>query len=321
MRRMKIAAGQLGPVSRHDSRRGVVARLCELMREAHAKGARWIVFPELALTTFFPRDIVKDVRELDRYFEAAMPGEETRALFDLAARLGMGFYLGYAELTSTQERFNSSILVDGNARMVGKYRKVHLPGDTEPNPARIWQQLEKRYFRSGDLGFPVWRTVDGVFGMCICNDRRWPETFRVMGLKGVELVMLGYCTPAENTIDPVREPAALRLFQSDLCLQAGAYQNATFVVAAAKAGVEEGCRNQAGSCIVAPTGQVIARADTEGDEVVCAEIDLDDCLFYKRGLFDFAAHRRIEHYTLITQQAGGSPQEPQQSTGSSAGRQ
>jgi len=299
MRRMTVAAGQLGPVSPGDSRHGVVARLSRLMRQAHRQGARWIVFPELALTTFFPRDAIDDEQALARYFETQMPGPETRGLFELAAELGLGFYLGYAEQTPAGRRFNTSILVDGAGHIVGKYRKVHLPGDAEFNPARTWQQLEKKYFETGDLGFPVWRSGEATVGMCICNDRRWPEAFRVMGLAGVELVMLGYCTPAENTLDPVREPADLRAFQSDLCLQAGAYQNATFVIAAAKAGTEEGCRNQAGSCIVAPTGQILARAGSEGDEVVCAEIDLDDCLFYKQGLFNFAAHRRPEHYGPI----------------------
>src|SRR3546814_20570490 len=75
-------------------------------------------------------------------------------------------------------------------RSVGKYRKIHLPGHSEYDGKRPWQHLEKRYFEPGDLGFPVWRSMGGVMGMCICNDRRWPETYRVMSLKGVELVML-----------------------------------------------------------------------------------------------------------------------------------
>src|SRR5438128_1942749 len=64
---------------------------------------------------------------------------------------------------------------------------------------RTHQHLEKRYFEPGDLGFPVWRFMGGIFGMCICNDRRWPEVYRVMGLQGVEMVVLGFNTPSVNS--------------------------------------------------------------------------------------------------------------------------
>ena len=75
-------------------------------------------------------------------------------------------------------------LVDNKGAIVGKYRKVHLPGHADHRPGYPLQHLEKRYFEPGDLGFPVWRAFDGNVGMCICNDRRWPETYRVMGCKG-----------------------------------------------------------------------------------------------------------------------------------------
>src|SRR6185312_4618695 len=74
-----------------------------------------------------------------------------------------------------------SILVDKTGSVVGKYRKVHLPGHADHRPNYPFQHLEKRYFEPGDLGFPVWRALGGNIGMCICNDRRWPETYRVMG--------------------------------------------------------------------------------------------------------------------------------------------
>jgi predicted amidohydrolase len=138
---------------------------------------------------------MEDPAEVDAFFERDMPGPETRPLFDEAARLGMAFCLGYAELVrdaGALRRYNTSILVDRAGRLVGKYRKVHLPGHAEHEPWRPFQHLEKRYFDVGDLGFPVWRALGGVLGLCICNDRRWPETYRVMGLQGVEMIMLGY---------------------------------------------------------------------------------------------------------------------------------
>ena len=61
---------------------------------------------------------------------------------------------------------------------------------------RAFQHLEKRYFEPGDLGFNVWRTMGGILGMCICNDRRWPEAWRAYGLQGVELMLIGYNSAA-----------------------------------------------------------------------------------------------------------------------------
>ena len=191
-RQLFVAAAQLGPISRAETRAEVVERLLALLAEAKGRGVELIVFPELALTTFFPRWFMEDQAEVDAFFETQMPNPEVQPLFDAAKDAGIGFYLGYAELTPQGQHFNTSILVDWSGHVVGKYRKVHLPGHAENEPYRPWQHLEKRYFLPGDLGFPVWETMGGKMGMCICNDRRWPETYRVMGLQGAELIMLGY---------------------------------------------------------------------------------------------------------------------------------
>jgi N-carbamoyl-D-amino-acid hydrolase len=131
---------------------------------------------------------MKDHKEIDSFFEHEMPGPDTRALFDEAQRLKMGFYLGYAELAVEDQQthhYNTSIIVDREGRIVGKYRKIHLPGHADHRPKYPFQHLEKRYFDVGNLGFGAWRAFDGIIGMCICNDRGWPETYRVMGLEGV----------------------------------------------------------------------------------------------------------------------------------------
>ncbi len=215
---------------------------------------------------------------------------------------------GYAELTPEGRRFNSSILVDKTGRLIGKYRKVHLPGHAELDPERRFQHLEKRYFEPGDLGFPVWRMGAGIFGMCICNDRRWPETYRVMGLQGVEMILLGFNTPTTN---PQRSAEGLeqRMFHHRLSIQAGAYQNATWVVAVAKAGVEDGHPLMGGTLIVAPGGEIVAEGKTEADELIIHACDPDATIFGKTTVFDFARHRRIEHYGRITAQTGATPPE------------
>ncbi|MFI4995344.1 MAG: N-carbamoyl-D-amino-acid hydrolase [Hyphomicrobiales bacterium] len=306
MRLLAVAGAQMGPIQKSDSREAVVKRMLALMDEAKAKGAELVVYPELALTTFFPRCYMPDQSEVDRWFEREMPNAATLPLFERAAKLGMAMSFGYAELTPQGRHFNTAILTDKSARIIGKYRKVHLPGHSEFEPARSHQHLEKRYFEPGDLGFPVWRALGGVLGMCICNDRRWPETYRVMGLQGVEMIVLGYNTPSVNS-QKAAEGAQKRLFHNRLSVQAGAYQNSTFVVAVAKAGVEDGHGMIGGSLIVNPEGEVVAEARTEGDELIIHACDLDATAFGKTTIFDFARHRRIEHYGLITSRAGAVP--------------
>jgi len=305
---LTVAAAQLGPIQRDESRASAVARLIELMRQAKGHGADLVVYPEAALTAFFPHWRIDDEDEIDSWFETAMPSNETAPLFAEAARLGIGFHLGYCELAfeeGRKRRFNTAILVDKTGSIVGKYRKIHLPGHPEHRPAAPFQNLEKRYFETGNLGWPVWRTMDANIGMMICNDRRWPESYRSMGLQDVELVVLGYNTPKHNP--PAPDHDRLGNFHNQLVMQAGAYQNATWVVGVAKCGVEEGCEMIGASSIIAPTGQIVAQALTQDDELVVARCDLDLGLSYKRSTFNFALHRQPEHYKLITERKGAIP--------------
>ncbi len=172
-----IGAAQTGPIARTESRREVVDRLVALLRQGAAMGCDLVVFPEAALTAFFPHWWIEDAAELDAWFEQEMPSNETAPLFAEARRLGVGFHLGYAELAregGRTRRFNTAILVGPDGAIIGKYRKIHLPGHAGHEPWRPFQNLEKRYFEVGDLGWPVWRAFGGVTGMMICNDRRWP---------------------------------------------------------------------------------------------------------------------------------------------------
>jgi len=300
---LTVAAAQLGPIQKAESREQVVARMIRLMDLAKAQQVDLIVYPELAFTTFFPRWYHEDRAEADHWFEPAMPNPAVAPLFDLARHYGMGMSLGYAELTPEGQHFNTAILVDKSGAIVGKYRKVHLPGHVAFDPKRTHQHLEKRYFEPGDLGFPVWRTMDGLIGMCICNDRRWPETYRVMGLQGVELIVLGFNTPSVNS-QKGDEGLEARLYHHRLSVTAGAYQNSTWVVAVAKAGDEDGHHLMGGTMIADPDGGIVAELDHEQDGLLVHPCDLDDTRFGKETIFDFARHRRIEHYGPITAQTG-----------------
>ena len=301
-RSLPLAVAQLGPIARDETRESAIKRMIVLLRKADDAGSKLIVFPELALTTFFPRWYFEDQADVDAFFETDMPNADTEPLFDAAARAGIAFYLGYAELISqndTIRRFNTSILVGQSGEIVGKYRKIHLPGHRELEPDFPFQHLEKRYFETGDLGFPVFNTLNTTLGMCICNDRRWPETYRMLGLQGVEIVMLGYNTPVHYPRAP--ELDHLQDFHNHLSLQAGAYQNGTWVAAAAKAGCEENCDMIGGSCIVSPSGEIVTRCETLADELITWDCDLDLCQTIQNNIFNFALHREPENYGLIVQ--------------------
>ena len=301
-RTLGLAVAQMGPVHLADSRESVVKRLVAMMRDAKGRGAQFVVFPELALTTFFPRYWMSEAEAQERFFESEMPGPATQPLFDEARQLGVGFYLGYAELTPEGRPFNTAILVSPEGRIVGKYRKVHLPGHSEHKPDAPFQHLEKKFFDVGDLGFRVFENQGVKMGLCICNDRRWPETYRVMALQSAEIVVLGYNTPSVNI--HWNEPVHLRTTTHLISLQANAYQNALWVAAAAKCGAEDGFHMIGSSVIVAPTGEIVARALTEDDEVIAVKADLSLGDFFREHVFNFAKHRRPEHYKLIVERTG-----------------
>jgi len=306
-RTVVVGAAQLGPIQKHHSRAEVVPRLIALLREAKSRGCDLVVFPELALTTFFPRWFVDDITETDHWYESSMPSAETQPLFDEAKKLGIGFCLGYAELTTPDEtgvrhRYNTQILVEKDGSVVAQYRKVHIPGHAHHEPDRPFQHAERYYFEPGTEGFGVWHCFNGLVGMMICNDRRWPESYREMGLQGVELILCGYNTPIHYVPDPSQD--ILQGFHNSLVMQSGAYQNGTWVIGVAKAGVEEGVDSLGQTSIVAPSGEIVARTLTTDDELIVASCDLDWCQRYKNTLFDFDKYRRPEMYQRITNQRG-----------------
>ena len=282
-RSVNVGAAQLGPIARDETRESVVERLLALLRRGAEYGCELVVFPELALTTFFPRwyldegdeEIAGDTSELDGYYEIEMPSPVTQPLFDEAKRLAVGFCLGYAELTADGHRYNTYVLVDRDGEIVGKYRKVHIPGHESHEPRRAFQHLERRYFEESPDGFGVHEAFDGTIGMAICNDRRWPETYRVMGLQGAEMILIGYNTPLNYAPDASQNP--LQSFHNQLVMQAGAYQNGTWVVGVAKGGIEEGVESLAQSMIIAPSGQIVAQPTSIEDELITARCDLDKC--------------------------------------------
>ncbi|SPO01865.1 related to N-carbamoyl-D-amino acid hydrolase [Cephalotrichum gorgonifer] len=345
-RTLKVAAAQLGANHLNTKRADVLARMTALLRSAAELGAQLVVFPETAFTTFFPRYRLDAVPGSDAYFDdgdTLLTSPNTRPLFDEAKTLGLDVYLGFAERStgaggSSSGDYNTCVYYSASrGEIIAKFRKIHLPGTLQPfeDPDAI-NQLEKLWFKPGDLGFEAFRVPglvssakkengkteagedpldargDPIMGMMICNDRRWAESWRCYGLQGVEVVLCGYNTTAwAPDLCGIRKPQTYEeseiesLFQHRLVMTGNSYMNSCFSVSAGKAGVEdEKFSLIAGSMITSPDGYVLAEAKTKGDEIVFAEIDLDDCLPGKEMMFNFARHRMIHQYGRITSQTG-----------------
>ncbi|WVQ65295.1 uncharacterized protein L199_003471 [Kwoniella botswanensis] len=302
-RYITVAAAQVGAVHRSSSRTEVLTRLLTLLEEAGEKGVKVLVYPETTLTTFFPRykGLDEDSAELDRWFEYGdiTKNPQVSPLIVRAQALGIDIVIGYGERTVDGHYYNScSYLHDGVG--VSKYRKVHLPGNREPyEDEDMVDQLEKRYFEPGTYGFKAFRVPElavtaedgeAIAGMMICNDRRW----------AADQISFGHTKDAD--VDAIRTRSE---FQHLLVMQAHSYTNATFSIAAARAGFDDGKFGLIGcSCIVHPEGHILAQSRTLDDELVIAKIDLDDAKVGKQKVFNFGLHRQPHQYQIITQQTG-----------------
>jgi predicted amidohydrolase len=283
-RTLKVAAAQMGPNNEGVSREEIVERMLALLERAVADGVEVLAYPEMALTTYFPKRIRTDY---DQFFETEVPPKALEPLLRRAREAGVAVHVGFCEKAGGHH-FNTALLTDETGTLAGTYRKIHLPG--RPSPDGFAQVYEVRYFETGDTGYRVFPTRKANVGIAICQDRRYPETYRCLGLKGADIVLIGYNTPL----------SPLALDQNELVLRAGAYENSLFVVGIAKAGVEDGLELIGGSCIVSPLGQVLAKAATTGDELIAARIDLD-WMTPARKRWDFYSRRHPQYYGLLTE--------------------
>lgn len=343
---LKVAAAQVGAVDRDTDRAETLARLIALLDQAASEKVQLLLYPEVTFTTFFPRHLFTSPSDLNAYFEHGddlTTSPSTAPLFSKAQNYGIDIVVGFAERTDEGKGYNTCVYYSAAVgKVINKYRKVHLPGTVEPfeDPEAV-NQLEKRYFTPGDLGFPAFRAPgllptssvlkaststlkdpiaekedqgkgDPVLGMLICNDRRWPEAWRSYALQGAELLLIGYNTVAHSphlwgTTKPMTEEEAEKeaLFHSRLVQQSNSYMNSVFSISSARCGLDDGKYNLiGGSAIINPEGHVVAEAKTKDDELVVAEIDLEECRQGREKTFDFGRHRRIEAYGRIGAQTG-----------------
>src|SRR5256885_873028 len=259
---LKVAAAQLGPNNEGTSREEIVERMLSLLADAAREGVELIAYPEMALTTYFPKKIRAD---FDQFFETEVPPKALEPLLSRAAETRIAVHVGFCEKAGGKY-FNTALLTDRDGRLCGTFRKIHLPGTKTPDG--FAQVFEPYSSPRGDAGSGVFAAAGAKIGIAICQDRRYPESYRALALQGAQIILVGYNTPSS--------PLALDL--NELCLRSGAYANLCFVVGIAKAGVEDGVELIAGSSIIDPLGQVLARAATSGDELVGARIALEHML-------------------------------------------
>jgi predicted amidohydrolase len=260
-----------------------------LMEEAGKRGVELLSFPELSLTPYFAAKVHASYEE---FFEEQLPSPDTLPLFHAAHRTGIYFVLPYAE-RADGAYYNSAVFVAPDGAILGKYRKTHIPGWVEPR----WEGLnilEKRYFAPGNLGFSVMSHPKAQLGALICYDRRFSEGYRTLTLSGAELLCVPYNTPTFG------QPKETGQETSEIMLRAGAMENQIFIVAIGKAGVEDGAEYIGGSEIISPAGKVLAKAQTDADELVVTTIDLDE-IAASRKKWDFLADRRPEIYQKLVQ--------------------
>lgn len=345
-RTIKVAAAQVGAVHRDANRAETLSRLISLLHQASSQNVKLVLYPEATFTTFFPRHLFDPSAELEAYFEHGdiTKSPDTAPLFEEARKANIDISVGFAERTEDGTRYNTCVYYSASEdKVISKYRKVHLPGTVEPfeDPDAV-NQLEKRYFTPGNLGFEAFRAPgllpsdrvlrnstspdikgeivdkelhgkgDPILGMLICNDRRWPEAWRSYALQGAELMLIGYNTVSHSphlwgTQKPMTPEQAEQeaLFHSKLVQQANSYMNSVWSISAARCGSDDGKYDLiAGSAIVDPEGHVVAEAKTKGDELIVAEVDLGECRQGREKTFDFGRHRRTEAYARIVEQTG-----------------
>ncbi len=254
-----------------------------LLQQAAAKGAKIVCFQELFYGPYFCAE--QDARWYG-LTEKVPEGPTTRLLQERAKQLGVALVVPVYEEELTGVYYNTAAVIDADGRYLGKYRKNHIP-HCAPG---FW---EKFYFRPGNLGYPVFELPScGVkVGVYICYDRHFPEGARALGLNGAEIVF-----------NPSATVAGLSEYLWKLEQPAHAVANGYFVGAINRVGVEGPWKIgefYGQSYFVNPRGKIIAEASRDKDEVVVADLDLDQIEEVRRT-WQFYRDRRPETYDRLT---------------------
>jgi beta-ureidopropionase len=254
-----------------------VAKHLELIDRAGAEGVQVLCMQEIFTGPYFCAE------QNPRWYESVerIPdGPTTRLMQEKARQYGMVIVVPLYEEESTGVYYNTAAVIDADGTFLGKYRKNHIP-QVAPG---FW---EKFYFKPGNLGYPVFETAYGKVGVYICYDRHFPEGARELGLNGAEIVF-----------NPSATVAGLSEYLWKLEQPAHAVANAYFVGAINRVGYEAPWNigefyGQSYFCD--PRGRFVAQASRDRDELLMAEIDLDQ-IREVRNVWQFYRDRRPETY-------------------------
>ena len=290
MREVTVAATQMACNWDRDRN---VARAEALVRDAARRGASIVLLQELLETPYFCKD------QSARHFALAQPIEGhplIARMSRLAAELRVVLPVSFFE-RANNAHFNSLAMIDADGRVLGLYRKSHIPD----GPG----YREKYYFNPGDTGFRTWQTKAGCIGVGICWDQWFPEAARVMVLMGAELLLYPAAIGSEP---PAPDYDSRRHWQR--VMQGHAAANMVPVVAANRVGHEQGdsCAVDfyGSSFITDGTGEIVEQAPTSGEAVVTAAFDLD-ALAEARAAWGLFRDRRPDLYVPILSVDGQDP--------------
>jgi N-carbamoylputrescine amidase len=277
----------MSPDPDHNLRTAVVK-----VAEAAAAGARLVCLPELFRSQYFAQ------REDAAHFDLAepIPGPSTEALGRAAKQAGVVVIAPVFERRAPGLYHNSAAVIDADGRLVGLYRKMHVPDD----PA----YYEKFYFAPGDLGFRVFDTRIGRIGTLVCWDQWYPEAARLIALQGAHILLyptaIGW-HPEEKTTHGAGQLDAWRTIQRSHAIANGLYVAAVNRVGHERPnGAADGIEFWGNSFLADPFGAVVAQAPAERETVLIGEVNPARIEEVRRG-WPFLRDRRIDAYAGLSE--------------------
>lgn len=254
--------------------------------EAAGRGAQVVCLPELFTTPYFPQYDTVDGRERESVYNEGIPGPTTEALSKAAAEAGVVLIGGSIYERAGPKLFNTATVFDESGKMLGIYRKTHIPHDED--------FYEQSYFDPGDTGFRVFGTSRGRIGPMICYDQWYPEAARCNALMGAEMV---FYPTAIGTVRGIEQAEGDWQQAWENVMRGHAIANGMVVAACNRVGVEDEMEFWGGSFVIDAFGRTLARGSKE-EEIVLATVDLEHGEDVLRG-WRFFHNRRPECYGEI----------------------
>jgi len=269
----------------HPTREEALARHESMIREAAEGGAKIVITQELFATRYFCA--TQDPANFD--LAEPVPGPVTARLGALAGELGIVLVASLFERRAPGLHHNTAAVFDADGSLLGLYRKAHIPQDAGFE--------EKFHFAPGDSGWPVWETAFGRIGVLICWDQWFPEAARLMALGGAELLVyptaIGWLASEKEALGAAQHHA----WETVQCGHAVA--NGCFVAAVNRTGIEGDTEFWGQSFAANPYGEVVARAGTDREETLVADLDFAEIESFRRT-WPFFRDRRPETYAGIS---------------------